>query len=388
MIVIVAPYSPYSKTPHPNLGASRKLETIIRVISTLNYPIVLINSAHNDRCERALQVFKCEILGVTITEIIPPLSKKAVFGKLKNLFYVNEVIEIIAAIGTPKFFWFYNGYSFEMIFAKKAHTRFKKPIILEFEDWHFSRSRGFSLKPYLDYFCWLRAAKVITASYVVNSMLYRKMIRYSKNVQFLPGVVPKELIETYSARPPFSKPDGIVRVGYFGGLSIEKGADIILEILELLPENYQLCVTGTGPLENLFIAAAIKYPDKFSYMGILKDSEFYKLMSSCDILLNPHSPIQFMNDGVFPFKVLEAVASGRVLISTELNGNGFNNLLLGVRFVKPKAVDFLSAILSSAIFYETNSIVINNAATETAKRFGEEALLESIKNLINFSVKD
>ena len=41
-------------------------------------------------------------------------------------------------------------------------------------------------------------------------------------------------------------------------------------------------------------------------------------MLGCDVIVNPHSPIAAMDQGVFPFKVCEALVTGALLVTTAL----------------------------------------------------------------------
>lgn len=382
MIVLSAPYSPQGRKGMVNLGASRKLETIISILSHLDSKIVLINSAHNGCAPAPLQISQAIIGGVTLMEITPPLSARRSLGKLKNIFCVDKVLDAVQEMGKPQCFWFYNGYAFEMRLAKMARRRFRVPMILEFEDWHFSRSRGLNPKPYIDYFFWRSAVRLMSGSFVVNALLADKMRSYLSHVEMLPGVVPKVLANMAKVFPPFPAHSATINVGFFGGLSAEKGADIVLNLAMTLPEGYVLHVTGTGPLEADFEACAAMHPDRLSYHGRVDDVTLYQLIASCDVLLNPHTSIENMNNGVFPFKVIEAIASGRLLISTAVPAHALGDVLLGIQFVEQSANAFHSAIVASRQYYLRNAPLIAQCADIANLKFGEDALLEKISLMI------
>ena len=382
MIVIVAPYSPPDRPGGANLGGSRKLEIILAVLVHIDKNIVLVNSAHNDHDVTQLRSTRVVIGGVDVAEIVPPLSTRRTWGKLKNLFHIGKMIRAIQSAGSPSLFWFYNGYAFEMRLAIVARKRFGVPMILEFEDWHFSRKRGFNPKPYIDYFFWRRAARFMSGVFAVNSYLAEKMSMITGPVHLLPGVVSGKLTEITGSHIPFSNGQGPINVGYFGGLTTEKGADIVLEVAENLPVGFVLHVTGTGPLESAFNARASKYPGSLRFYGRVDEAELHQRIVECDVLLNPHSPIKHMQNGVFPFKVIEYIASGRLLVSTPLPGFGLDDILTGVQFVEHSCEAFVQAIINSKPHFMGNAEAIASGARAATDRFSEEALLEEVRHIL------
>ncbi|WP_139751867.1 glycosyltransferase [Aeromonas media] len=381
MIVIVAPYSPPSRYKDSHLGASRKLETIVSVLSKLDSKLVLINSGHGRVDVAPLSVSNAKIAGVELIEIIPSTSSNRQIGKFKNILCINSVLNEVEKIGKPTAFWFYNGYSFEMALALKSRKKYNVPMILEFEDWHFSRSRGLNPKPYIDYLLWRLAARLMSGSFVVNSFLKSIMLKYSNEIHLLPGIVPSCLATIAKSSFPFTSVDR-VKVGFFSGLNVEKGADIVLELASQLPEKYEIHVTGTGKLADDFKSLAEKRPNLY-YHGRVDDHELYKIISNCDVLLNPHSSIEHMGNGVFPFKVIEAIASGRLLISTKVPSENVEKLLSAVHFVEHTTEDFMLSIINSEQIFRKNKKTIESSALMANKLFGEDALLLKIKHIIN-----
>lgn len=383
MILVVAPYSPPSREGSAHLGASRKLETIISILSRLDATIVLVNSAHNETTPSAIKVDKVKIGGVDVIEITPPTYSKRAIGKLKNLFDVEQVIQAIKQYCSPRFIWLYNGYAFEMRLARNAAKVFRVPMLLEFEDFHFSRGRGINPKPYIDFLLWRLAVKSMAGAFVVNEQLANKLQGRVKHIELLPGIVPQVLADIANECAPFSGDENQVNVGFFGGLSAEKGADIVLKLAQSLPVGYVVHVTGSGALAKDFEDAAQKLKGKLCYHGRVDDVTLYKLISQCDVMLNPHASIEEMNNGVFPFKVIEAVASGRLLISTSVPMNGLEDVLKGVRFTEHSVEQFHAAILDSREYYKRHSALVEQGAKVASARFGEQALLDKVKFMIH-----
>jgi glycosyltransferase involved in cell wall biosynthesis len=298
------------------------------------------------------------------------------------LFCMGQVLNEIKKIGQPQFIWLYNGYAFEMLFAIKAKTLFNVPMILEFEDWHFSRGRGLNPKPYIDYIFWRLAAGYMAGAFVVNKLLANKMHGLGNYVELLPGIVPQVLTDIANAPPPFQANADEINIGFFSGLNTEKGADIVLQLADKLPDGYILHVTGSGALGKDFEHAAKALKGKLCYYGRVDDSTLYQVIAKCDVMLNPHASIEHMNNGVFPFKVIEAVASGRLLISTSVPAEGLVDVLVGVQFVNHSVDDFLNAILGCRKQFINHATLIAEGAVVASRKFGEQALLEKTQCML------
>lgn len=384
MILIIAPYSPLNRGCPTNLGASRKIESVISILSKLDPVLVLLNSAHNEIRLSPLSENNVVISGVCLIEITPPTFINRPLGKLLNIFNIESVFKAIERFGTPKLVWFYNAYAFEMRFALRARTKFKfVHFILEFEDWHFSRRRRFQIKACIDYIFWVRAARLMSCTFVVNKMLAAKMSPYVGRIELLPGIVPAILykISQNINRVPFDSSE--VKVGYFGGLSLEKGADIVLRLATLLPSGFVLHVSGTGHLESEFYEYSRKFPNQIFYYGKVDEVTLYRLIEECDVILNPHTSLAEMDNGVFPFKVIEAIASGRLLISTPVPKDGLESVLRDVQFVPHSAESFSLAIERSRESWTQLHKMENECSAIANNSFGEDALLSIISEVIS-----
>ena len=290
----------------------------------------------------------------------------------------------MSVLSPPKIVWIYNGYFFESLFTIRAANYFKCPFILEFEDWHFSRVKFLALKSILDFLSWTVALTKFTACFAVNSFLVSKVRGRIGNTYLLPGIVSNNLLKA-PKKQPFSSDQ--ITVGYFGGLEIEKGLDIILELIESRIPSVKFIVCGAGDfsLEVRCKELAIKYPLLFEFCGRVSNEELYKKIGECDVILNPHKSIKKMKNGIFPFKVIEAIGSGRLVISTPLPPlESHDEILNSVYFVSDAKVDlFLKAIHHARIFYRLNIDKIIKSSTAAKNQFGEAALLIKIKELLN-----
>jgi len=145
------------------------------------------------------------------------------------------------------------------------------------------------------------------------------MGKLSVRGEILPGIVDQSILRLAANNPPFIKiKQDIIYCGYFGGLSVDKGAAFLLELINEafscdLPIRW--IVTGNGEFADSFKALSDANPNKFMFYGTVDHEKLIELIASVDVMVNPH----LHNTGVFPFKVLEAVASGRLVISTPLD---------------------------------------------------------------------
>jgi glycosyltransferase involved in cell wall biosynthesis len=380
MIIVVAPYSPVSLSNQPHLGAARKIEMVIESLYELDPDILLVNSAHNEvGTEEKVEDIK--IGSIIVKHFTLPCYSNQKVGKLLNLKDVNRTINKCLELGKPSLVWIYNSYAFENLFSNRINKKIKVPVVFEFEDWHFSRSRGFNPKPYIDDFLWKSNLKNINFAFGVNDNLTNKMRDLGITSQLLPGIVPEKLIELCDKKKCFNL--DTIKVGYFGGLSDEKGVDKIIDVIDKLPDGFKVVMSGAGTLESNLKELSIKYADKLEFHGKVSDKKLYDLIASVDVILNPHSPITDMSEGVFPFKVIEGIASGRLLISTDVPAANLDGLTDGVLFYDGSSHKLLECIINSENFYIDNSSTVNASKNIAREAFSKASLLKPISKLLN-----
>ena len=255
-------------------------------------------------------------------------------------------------------------------------------MILEFDDWHFSRSRGWNPKPLIDWALWRLVATKMVHSFAVNQSLASRMSAFPGGVDLLPGIVHPDISAITGLHRPFGSADKGLAIGYFGGLTVEKGAGLLLKMLPGLTERTVLHVTGSGPLSDDFGSAMARHPGRLIFHGRVDSTEMVRVMSACDIIINPHMPIVDMANGVFPFKLIESIASGRLLISTSVMKDGLEDVLGGVLFCESEVWSLLDAVAGARSFYRTNEAVIDRCALAAAKRFGLESVRGKVAGIL------
>lgn len=111
-------------------------------------------------------------------------------------------------------------------------------------------------------------------------------------------------------------------LGYFGGLTEEKGVSVLGDVMRLLPEAWDVVVCGSGPLACYFRALEKSTRGRLRFEGVVSPEALYRLMCSCDCLFVPQERVVGASGGsVFPFKVFEYLVAGGHVIAPALSGS-------------------------------------------------------------------
>ncbi|MFL9934672.1 glycosyltransferase [Paraburkholderia sp. RL18-103-BIB-C] len=383
MIVFIAPYSAAKRASNQNLGAMRKVEFFLTMASHLAGDVLLVNTQHEDEKWAGREVRESRIGDVRVREIALRSYPIRTIGKMLNLFEVEAVSREILNFGNPEMVWIYNSYAFEAMLARVLTRKSGARLVFQFEDWPFSR-RYWHPKPLVDFLVWRYFLPAPSVCLAVNDNLStREHERSGCPVVLCPGVVSEDLRVACRRRRPFEGPEGRRTViGYFGGLWPEKGADLVLEIMRRSNGRFILHVCGAGPLSSEFekLSAA---SEAVRFHGRVDETTLFNLVSDCDVLINVHSSIEKMGDGIFPFKVVEYVASGRLVISTELPALSMREIHDAVHFVAPDAESILDALSGAESLYRSKHREIEKAMAVTQEALSEGGLEQTISMLLN-----
>jgi glycosyltransferase involved in cell wall biosynthesis len=374
MILIVAPYSP-ANCGNPHLGAARKLEGCIEALLQLDPDIVLLNTAQQPPYEGdgAISINGTEVKVVSVRKY-----KVATWGKFINIFQVRRDIDsIIKKFGLPEIVWVYNAYSYEMLSIRRLAALGTAVRIVEFEDWIFARFRGINPKPIFDYICWIWSRRFITFAFCVNSTLINKVSNLNIKASLLPGIVPDNfgVMEERTLNK-----EGELVVGYFGGLNEEKGLPMLLGAVGKTSHRFIIC--GSGPLESMVRVEAEHFKGRLDYFKNVDGKVLFDLYAKCHVIVNPHRVSADMLSGLFPSKVLEAIGSGAVVVSTELPRLEGSNILDAVCFVRGSSLDLAECLNSLALSYPDFLRNSRMARDEVMSKFSISAVANRIGRLI------
>jgi hypothetical protein len=102
------------------------------------------------------------------------------------------------------------------------------------------------------------------------------------------------------------------------------------------------------------------------------------LMMRCDAIVNPHASIAAMGDGVFPFKVCEALASGALLISTPLPSIDIS-LDDAVLAFDGSGAGLVRALQDAPGFFARRHAAIGATREAICARFSEASVLQQLR---------
>ena len=117
-----------------------------------------------------------------------------------------------------------------------------------------------------------------------------------------------------------------------------------------------------------------------TYFVVVSNIELAEIMGRTDILLNPHIKM----DGVFPFKLIEYVASGRLILSSDMSFPiKLNWVKDSILFQNLELDRWLEIILKSSKMYHTNRKIINSVSKRISIEFSKSFLKGEIEKIIN-----
>ena len=368
------------------LAAHKKIFFLLDIFCSLGFQVVFINSTPAMNSIHPPRVSELKLKSnSTIPMILPATYTNTYIGRFKNILTSSSLIDFtVSMFGKPTFMWCYNAYAFEMAVAKYIKRKLGVPVVLEFEDWHFARRTHFDFKALLDWFFWRRCISSISYCFAVNNFLRSKMIRFGISSELLPGILVDNIKDLAHNSPPFDSAEfNLIKCGYYGGLSYQKGAHRVIEMINLsIERNLPLfwSVTGSGELEHQFRELSLRFPNHVHFHGLLSDSSLVNLVAQTDVILNPHEDMP----GVFPFKLLESVASGRFVLSTPIHlPSDFSWLNEAIFSQNYDPNTWLDILISSQSLYSANIKNVRKAYEFSYDLFGFEGLRKSLSLKIN-----
>lgn len=186
------------------------------------------------------------------------------------------------------------------------------------------------------------------------------------------GIPPDRVVvrpNTVPDRGPSSSPGSGVL--FVGRLSEEKGVRVLLEAWTRLPEGSvgRLTIAGDGPDQG-FVAAAATRSD-VEYIGRVDHAEVLRRMSGAGLVVVPS-----IWPDVFPRVVVEALASARPVVATDIGG--FPEILSSMEgvLVPPGDADALAGALSRTYAARAEMGQVARALYE--RRFSPEVVMRQL----------
>ena len=170
--------------------------------------------------------------------------------------------------------------------------------------------------------CLEAADVIVTPSYVTKSLLMQRGVPAAR-IQVIPNGVDLSIF-TYQA-PRTETPLTDMNMLYFGTLSAWQGVDLAVDALSLYRRDFEAKLTIVGPAKGKQIAKLEKLTQKLKvsnfveYLPARSQPELVRLMHRADAIVAPlKANDRNLVQGCCPLKVIEGMASGTPVITTDL----------------------------------------------------------------------
>lgn len=159
-----------------------------------------------------------------------------------------------------------------------------------------------------------------------------------------------------------------------------KGFEYAIRAMEFLPDDYHLCIGGSGELESSLknLIAMLKLENKISFLGFIANEDLPRFYQESGIFILP----SITKNEAFGLVQIEAMSYGVPVISCDIKGsgvpwvneNGYSGIIVPPK--NPKAL--AQAVLKISSNYEFYS---RNAFLRFQTHFTKDKMLDSIQEL-------
>jgi glycosyltransferase involved in cell wall biosynthesis len=371
----------YEKSSGSGLAGFRKVALIAEGLASLGHQVLILSSyiCGASRFER--RALTVERLTDSVQIVYPSTVSLRPWGSLLSWMHVGSTVRKVVAEFGPDSAIVYNCHVYECLAIRELlRSAGRIPVVLEIEDLPHARRRDWmNVKPHLDQFCWGAMTKAATAFTAVNESILER-IPAGKQSVLLPGVIDERLIALSEKRTPAFCGDEF-KLGYFGGLSIGKGTEILIEAVPMLPENWKVIVSGSGPMAPRLNELAERWPGRLKFLGCLDTEQLYEALCSCDCCIIPREKVADGGKSVFPFKTLEYAVSGTHIVASGLPE--FRSIDLSwIRTWDGSAKSLIGALSTAKKDYETHRVSRIDSIREVKSRYSSNAVALLLADLM------
>lgn len=312
--IVVAPYCPPERGGAIALGGAAKQRSLLGGLEACGRVTLLVNSGHQKEGFSATSVRR---FGRRTVELHLPGLPWRPLGKLAQAavaFFLGFRLQ--RRLRSPMV-WIYNSYLFEALYAWGASIGDRAvKIVLELEDMPRARVRfGLGgMKIRLDAWALQRLVGRVAGATIVQQEM-RSVLKGVRAIWYLPI-----LLHPQTGNQLVPDRRGAICVGYFGGLAREKGANKLIEVITRSPGHCRWVVCGAGEFAKDMLQLQAADPYRVRFLGAVDDATFREAFNEAQVLVNLHAPLADFGGGIFPFKLLEGVAAGKLVLSTETQG--------------------------------------------------------------------
>ena len=324
-ILYIAPFASagflreFKERDSSGMACTRKVGLIARELARQGHRVVILSSYMLGKMAMGWRKPMSEQLSESCRVLYPGALMMRPVGSVVNWLRAKQIVGKSISGFRPDAVIVYNSYVFESLCIQSLRERVVNlPVVLEVEDMPLARQRGWlNVKPRLDQMCWKATVEAASAFTAVNQTILDELPPDKEKVLLPSALDPMILQNAAKRRKAFSRP-GTRVLGYFGGLTEEKGVGALLEAVPQLPGEWKMLVSGSGPLAASFASMSTSLPDRLQFLGRVEDWELCRAMVECDCTIIPREKIGRPGESVFPFKAFEYIMSGSHLIACNL----------------------------------------------------------------------
>lgn len=196
------------------------------------------------------------------------------------------------------------------------------------------------------------------------SMNTKRFLKKGQEFHCMEGGISQFVYDFFSVP---TKEQGEIKLMYSGLLEEVTGIDILLEAFSNVEfPNIRLLVSGKGSMENL-VKQYEKKDNRIENLGYMEYEQYLKMLCTADILINPRNMDLEENRNNFPSKIMEYLATGKIIISTKFSGyNKFEDVII---FCESNTADMSRVVMDVIYKCRENKDKIYNRNREFAKRY-------------------
>ena len=168
-------------------------------------------------------------------------------------------------------------------------------------------------------FDWLRIKKLMkkTDKYVLYSKHMADFLKLKDDSWI---VMEGSYDASLMADEGIKKDDDKISIMYSGALNLRYGIVELLDAFDMLPENYELWLTGNGNAVSLINERAER-DSRIKYLGYLPTrKDLLNKQREATMLISTRDPSEPASTYCFPSKMFEYMVSGNPVLSTRING--------------------------------------------------------------------
>jgi glycosyltransferase involved in cell wall biosynthesis len=186
----------------------------------------------------------------------------------------------------------------------------------------------------------------------------------TSKIQIISNGIDLQFIQTIT---PYEKKDQCPTIFFLGYLTKGKGVENLIKAVHLVKkekENIKLYIGGVGPYETILneLVGKLDLQENVTFLGFLNEEKKFTYMKAFDIFVLP----SYWES--FPMVLLEAMACGKPIITTDVGGNPYA--------VTDKVNGFLVQPDSPQDIAEHLVYLINNQ--DLLKKMGQESKKRSL----------